>query len=143
MGQPSGIEPSAGMVTEHEPTITVVPVTEEALSVLTPEEAEAIAGVSGFALIVQRGPQAGKTWLLPLGETTVGRHPSRDIALDDITVSREHCRLLLNEDGLELQDAGSTNGSYVNDHRVESTSLMPGDRLLIGKFHLVVAHGDG
>ena len=42
-----------------------------------------------------------------------------------------------------IQDAGSTNGSYVNDQRVESTSLAPGDRLLIGKFHLVVAHGDG
>ena len=143
MGQHSGNEPSAGMVTEHEPTVTFVPVTEDALSVLTPEQAAAIAGISGFALIVQRGPQTGKTWLLAPGETTVGRHPSSDIALDDITVSRRHCRLLLNEDGLEIQDAGSTNGSYVNDHRVESTSLMPGDRLLIGKFHLVVAHGDG
>ena len=115
MGQQSGIESSAGMVTEHEPTGTFIPVTEDALSVLTPEQAAAIAGIAGFALIVQRGPQTGKTWLLPPGETTVGRHRSSDIALDDITVSRRHCRLLLNEDGLLLEDAGSTNGSYVND----------------------------
>ena len=143
MGQQPGTESSAGMVTEHEPTVTFIPVTEDALSVLTPEQAAAIAGIAGFALIVQRGPQTGKTWLLPPGETTVGRHRSSDIALDDITVSRKHCRFLLNEDGLLMEDAGSTNGSYVNDQRLDSASLKPGDRLLIGKFHLVVAHGDG
>ena len=135
---------SAGVVTEHEPTVTFVPVTEEALSVLSPEQAAAIAGIAGYALIVQRGPQTGRmTWLLPPGETTIGRHPSNDIALDDITVSRTHCRLVLGEDGLSLADAGSTNGSYVNDRRIDSTPLAPGDQLLIGKFHLVVAHGDG
>ncbi len=133
----------AGVVTEHEPTVTFVPVTEDALSVLTPEQAAAIAGISGFALIVQRGPRTGMTWLLPAGTTRVGRDPDSDIELDDITVSRTHCLLHLDEDGLSLQDAGSTNGSYVNDHRVERTPLRPGDRLLIGKFHLVVAHGDG
>ena len=134
---------STSTVVEHEPTITFVPVTEEALSVLTPEQAAAIAGISGFALIVQRGPRTGMTWLLPPGQTTVGRQPTNDIVLDDITVSRLHCRLELDADGLAIEDAGSTNGSYVNDHRVERSSLSPGDQLLIGKFHLVVAHGNG
>ena len=133
----------SGVVTEHEPTVTFVAVTEEALSVLTPEQAATIAGIAGYALIVQRGPQTGKTWLLAPGETTIGRHPANDIALDDITVSRTHCRLTLDDDGLSLEDAASTNGSYVNDQRVEETSLAPGDHLMIGKFHLVVAHGDG
>ena len=142
-GDSSGPGDSLGIVTEHEPTVTFVPVTEDALSVLTPEQAAAIAGIAGYALIVQRGPQTGKTWLLPPGETTIGRHPASDIELDDITVSRNHCRLRLGENGLSLQDAGSTNGSYVNDRRVDDTSLAPGDRLLIGKFHLLVAHGDG
>lgn len=134
---------TTGLVTEHEPTVTFIPVTEDALSVLSPEQAAKIAGIAGYALIVQRGPRTGMTWLLPPGETTVGRHPSNDIALDDITVSRNHCTLRLSEDGLVLADAGSTNGSYVNDTRVDTTALEPGDRLLIGKFHLVVAHGDG
>ena len=143
MGQ-TGMESGAtGVVTEHEPTVTFIPVTEEALSVLTPEQASDIAGIAGYALIVQRGPRTGMTWLLPPGETTVGRHLSNDIALDDITVSRTHCTLRLDDDGLVMTDAGSTNGSYLNDQRVDTTSLSPGDRLLIGKFHLVVARGDG
>ena len=134
---------SSDVATEHEPTITFVAVTEDALSVLTPEQASAIAGIAGYALIVQRGAQTGKTWLLPPGATKIGRHPTNDIVLDDITVSRKHCQLELSEDGLAIADSGSTNGSYVNDRRVESTSLAPGDRLLIGKFYLVVAYGDG
>jgi pSer/pThr/pTyr-binding forkhead associated (FHA) protein len=131
------------VIVEHEPTITYVPVNEDALSVLTPEQAAAIAGIKGFALIVQRGPQTGKTWLLPNGGTTIGRDPSNDIVLDDITVSRNHCDIELSGDQLVLIDLGSTNGTYVNDKRADRHQLAPGDRLLVGKFHLVVAHGDG
>jgi len=128
---------------EHEPTITYVPVSEDAISILTPAQASAIAGIEGFALIVQRGPQTGKTWLLPEGQTSIGRDPSNDIVLDDITVSRHHCDIDLTDHQLGIHDAGSTNGTYINDRRADERRLEPGDRLLVGKFHLVVAHGDG
>ncbi len=128
---------------EHEPTVTFIPVSEDALSVLSPEDASRIAGLGGHALIVQRGPQTGKTWLLPEGTTRIGRHPQSDIFLDDITVSRHHCRIHVQGDTVLLEDAGSTNGTYVNESRVEQKQLQPGDRLLVGKFHLVVARGDG
>ena len=128
---------------EHEPTITYIPVSEEALSVLSPEDASRLAGLDGHALIVQRGPQTGKTWVLPAGVTEIGRHPESDIFLDDVTVSRRHCRVAVAETSVSLEDAGSTNGTYVNDARVDRVELRPGDRLLVGKFHLVVARGDG
>lgn len=128
---------------EHEPTVTYIPVTEDALSVLTPEQAGRIAGLEGHALIVQRGPQTGKTWVLPPGDTAIGRHPESDIFLDDITVSRHHCRVTAFENTIEVRDVGSTNGTYVNDSRVDRVELSPGDRLLVGKFHLVVARGHG
>ena len=44
----------------------------------------------GFALVVERGPRAGMTWVVKEGATTVGRHPDSDIFLDDITVSRRY-----------------------------------------------------
>ncbi|MDH3500280.1 MAG: FHA domain-containing protein [Acidimicrobiia bacterium] len=128
---------------EHEPTVTYIPVSEDALSVLSPEEAGRLAGLSGHALIVQRGPQTGKTWVLPAGVTGIGRHPESDIFLDDVTVSRHHCRVTVAGDAVTLEDVGSTNGTYVNDSRVDRVDLSPGDRLLVGKFHLVVARGDG
>ncbi len=82
------------------------------------------------------------TFVLANGVTTVGRHPDSDIFLDDVTVSRHHCRFTASGEGLTVEDSGSTNGTYVNDARVDSAPLLPGDEVLIGRFHLLVAHGD-
>lgn len=94
-----------------------------------------------YALVVRKGQQKGRTWLLSPGVTRVGRHPYSDIALDHITVSRRHCRISLDGTGLSIEDLGSTNGCYVNDCLVEKTPLKAGDRLMIGTFHLLVARG--
>ena len=110
---------------------------------LSREEAEDIDGFDGYALVVERGPRAGMTFVLAPGSTTVGRHPDSDIFLDDVTVSRHHCRFSASLEGLVVEDAGSTNGTYVNGTRVDSQTLNPGDEVLIGRFHLIVAHGDG
>lgn len=105
------------------------------------EQAPDLSDIPEYALVVHKGKQAGRTWLLSPGVTRVGRHPYSDIALDHITVSRRHCRIELGAGGLSLKDLGSTNGSYVNDRLVEESSLSPGDRLMIGTFHLLVARG--
>ncbi len=105
------------------------------------EEGPDLSGTPAYALVVHKGQQAGRTWLLAPGITRVGRHPYSDVALDHITVSRRHCRIELDSSGLSLKDLGSTNGSYVNDRLVEKSSLKPGDRLMIGTFHLLVARG--
>jgi len=63
--------------------------------------------------------------------------------LDDVTVSRQHCRFLCGPSELVVEDAGSTNGTYVNQNRVDRAALDPGDEILIGRFHFVVARGDG
>ena len=134
--------PSCGAATEHEATVTFVPVSATAHPALSPDEAANLAGVAGYALVVERGPRAGMTWVVKEGTTTVGRHPESDIFLDDITVSRHHCRFL-NEGGLfEVEDSGSTNGTYVNGERMDRGVLRPGDDVIIGKYHLIVALGD-
>ena len=133
-------EESGEFVAETDPTVIYVPVRETSL---TPEAARAMSGVKGIALIVERGREAGKTWLLGMGDTELGRHLSNDIVLDDITVSRRHCTIRVTDQKVSLLDAGSTNGSYVNGQRVDAAPLAAGDRLMIGKFHLMVARGDG
>jgi pSer/pThr/pTyr-binding forkhead associated (FHA) protein len=126
---------------ETDPTIIYVPVAEH--PGLTPEQVSDLDGVYGYALVVERGPRAGLTFLLPAGTTTIGRHPESDIFLDDITVSRHHCRFISEADSLVVEDSGSTNGTYVNGSRVDRGQLNPGDEVLIGRFHLIVARGDG
>jgi pSer/pThr/pTyr-binding forkhead associated (FHA) protein len=87
-------------------------------------------------------PRSGMTFVLNQGNTTVGRHPESDIFLNDVTVSRHHCRFSLSENALSVEDSGSTNGTYVNHTRVDQSPLEAGDEVLVGRFHFVVAHGD-
>jgi hypothetical protein len=93
---------------------------------------------SGAAMLVVRaGAQAGDRFVLTSDVTTLGRHPKSSISLDDITVSRRHAEIVRDSDGHRVVDAGSLNGTYVNQERVDATALRHGDELQIGKFRLV------
>lgn len=88
-------------------------------------------------LIVRAGAQAGDRFVLTDEVTTLGRHPDSSISLDDITVSRRHAEITRTPEGYVVSDAGSLNGTYVNQERVDRTALRHGDELQIGKFRLV------
>ncbi|CAN5429693.1 hypothetical protein BH23ACT3_BH23ACT3_08930 [soil metagenome] len=88
-------------------------------------------------LIVRAGAQAGSRFALDGELTALGRHPKSEISLDDITVSRRHAEITRTPDGYVITDAGSLNGTYVNQERVERSPLTHGDELQIGKFRLV------
>jgi pSer/pThr/pTyr-binding forkhead associated (FHA) protein len=88
-------------------------------------------------LIVLRGPNTGARFLLDADEVSSGRHPSSDIFLDDVTVSRRHAVFARSGDGYEVRDVGSLNGTYVNRERIDQQALEPGDEVQIGKFRLV------
>lgn len=127
---------------ETDPTVVYVPLSDRAEHPLSPDEAAHVDGLSGYAIVVEKGPRSGMTFLLREGNTTVGRHPESDIFLNDVTVSRHHCRFVTTVDTLTVEDSGSTNGTYVNQDRVDSAVLAAGDEVLVGRFHFVVAHGD-
>jgi pSer/pThr/pTyr-binding forkhead associated (FHA) protein len=69
---------------------------------------------------------------------TVGRAPRADFIVDAALVSRLHCRLTAGEHALEVVDLESTNGTFVNDKRVEKATLANGDRLRVGRVELTV-----
>ncbi len=102
-----------------------------------------IEGAFKYALVVERGPRAGLTYVLGDGETVAGRSDDVEIFLGDVTVSRRHARFMVDEGGLSVEDLRSTNGTYVNAERQDRAYLQPGDEVIIGKFHLVVAGGHG
>jgi pSer/pThr/pTyr-binding forkhead associated (FHA) protein len=91
----------------------------------------------GGVLIVRSGSQAGETFLLASPLTRLGRHPDSEIMLDDITVSRRHADVERAADGYNVRDAGSLNGTYVNQQRIDEARLRQGDELQVGKFRLV------
>jgi pSer/pThr/pTyr-binding forkhead associated (FHA) protein len=62
----------------------------------------------------------------------VGRHRRCDAQIDSARVSRRHCCLALDSDGVFVRDLGSTNGTWINGRRIEEGALLPGDELSIG-----------
>lgn len=63
---------------------------------------------------------------------TVGRDGHCDVILDDQAVSRRHCTLQLNADGLGVTDLGSATGTYVNEQVVGSATAGHRDAIRIG-----------
>lgn len=61
----------------------------------------------------------------------IGRHPQCDARLDSIRISRRHCCMALDADGLMVQDLGSTNGIRINGQRLDKGRLAVGDELAI------------
>lgn len=92
-------------------------------------------------LLVRSGPEAGIRVLLDRPTTSLGRHPDSDLFLDDITVSRRHAEIEHTPHGYVARDAGSLNGTYLNQHRIDEASLTNGDELQVGKFKLVFLAG--
>ena len=63
---------------------------------------------------------------------TVGRTAENDIALPSKMVSRNHARLLIGPNGIIVEDAGSTNGCFVNGEQVRQHLMHDNDVLELG-----------
>jgi hypothetical protein len=69
---------------------------------------------------------------------TIGRAADNRVVLRDGRASRHHARIDARRGSLVLTDLASTNGSFVNDRRVDSIALGEGDRIRLGATTLVV-----
>ena len=77
----------------------------------------------------------GDLFHLVEGENRIGRSASNEIHIPAEKVSRHHARLLVIGDDLELIDLSSTNGTFVNDSRLEKNTPAPlqsGDEIRFG-----------
>lgn len=67
-------------------------------------------------------------------ELTIGRDETCDITLDGLQISKRHAKLVRSGADILIEDAGSTNGVYVNGGRISKQVLRPEDSALIGSF---------
>lgn len=132
-----------GAPAERDPdTAETIDAAREVRNLRQREAAARLPGLAGFALIVASGPQRGLHWRLGEGIVEAGRNSEAGILLDDVTVSRHHASFAVTDGVLVVRDLGSTNGTYVNGRRVDEARLDPGDEVIVGRFHLVVARGE-
>jgi pSer/pThr/pTyr-binding forkhead associated (FHA) protein len=93
----------------------------------------------GARLVVVAGPHAGTTFSVGPSGANIGRDPEAAIALPgDTKASRLHARIVREGADIVIEDAGSTNGTYVNGQKISRQTLAPGDTVLIGSTALRV-----
>jgi diguanylate cyclase (GGDEF)-like protein len=97
-------------------------------------------------IILIAHPQArglGTRFRLPAGGALeIGRSPKSEISLPEVlSISRSHARLEYRSGSVILRDLTSTNGTYVNDIRIDRpTVLKSGDRFQVGTVHFKLLH---
>lgn len=79
---------------------------------------------------------------LLIGKQTDSIHPDVDVSgfADSEVVSRKHSNLYVTPEGYYIEDAGSANGTYVNDELVQPghrVRIKPGDLVCLGREHKV------
>ena len=82
------------------------------------------------------------SWLLSNGIHKIGRLETKEIILDDITVSRNPAFISVDDDNLTITDEKSTNGIFVNGELKDESVLMSGYRIQVGKFNLIITKVD-
>jgi serine phosphatase RsbU (regulator of sigma subunit) len=89
------------------------------------------------SLVTVKGPNVGRRFPLDEKGTIIGRQPDAAIYLESLAVSRHHARIVC-EDGLYfVEDTGSSNGTFVNGHRIAGRVLLAeSDTLQIGPYEL-------
>lgn len=81
-----------------------------------------------FMLRGVSGTTFGRNFAL-VGTMTIGRQSDCGIPIQAEEISRHHARLQVTGEGVMVEDLGSANGTWINDKRVHTGMLMPGDEL--------------
>jgi pSer/pThr/pTyr-binding forkhead associated (FHA) protein len=100
------------------------------------------AGIGRLAVLESPGeePPAGRP--IALGPiNSIGRNVNNTIFVEDDFVSANHAMLTFRGRSWFIEDQGSTNGTYVNGHRIDRpVALSFGDELTIGRVRMRLEH---
>ncbi len=87
-------------------------------------------------LTLLNGSGHERSFIVPMGSTTIGRAPENDVVLDSQDVSRRHARIDCSAAGIRIHDLGSTNGTRVNGDSISVADLSDRDTISIGSQRL-------
>jgi FHA domain len=92
-------------------------------------DASPSAAANGVCWLLDHGRQIP----LKVGLNSIGRLPDNDVVIDDATVSRRHCAIVVHSDlSVELHDVASKNGTTINGSKMGGpTRLKDGDEITL------------
>jgi len=77
----------------------------------------------------------GRSFALGDRPLIIGRSPDVDVVINDTNTSRRHAEVWKTSEGIAVRDLQSTNGTYVNGHKITAVSLSPRDDITVGLVH--------
>lgn len=85
-------------------------------------------------LLILSSNHLGHSFVIDQPKTIIGRSKICDIKIDDPQVSKEHCAIIIDENGkFNIEDLNSTNSTYLNEKALKKkTHIIYGDRIIIG-----------
>jgi predicted component of type VI protein secretion system len=83
-------------------------------------------------LVMFRADGERRSFSVTRDMTVIGRREDCDLRIPLGDVSRKHCRIVRDGEMLKIEDLGSSNGTYLNAHRVQEALLSPGDSIQVG-----------
>jgi DNA-binding NtrC family response regulator len=89
--------------------------------------------VRRFRLTVVEGPARGVAWQSAGDRCSIGSHHRNDLIIDDPTVSRFHCEIVIDDDRVRVRDQHSRNGTILDGVVVIEAVLRAGSLLRLGK----------
>lgn len=101
---------------------------------LAAKESDLASSTRHSYLTIHGGSRHGVVVHIRKTTTTVGRHHSSDVVIDDPSVSRRHAEITYSGDGYFVSDLGSKNGTFVNQDNIGNSqhSLVDGDEITFG-----------
>ncbi len=95
-----------------------------------------------YTLLIDEGPLKGRRYPVSFAGLKLGRSSQCDIAVNDLLLSRTHCRFELRGDELWVIDLASANQTLINDTPVDEARLNPEDTIKVGQSVLRVERTD-
>jgi two-component system response regulator GlrR len=108
-------------------------ITEGSATEGTEREAPNVSVVRRFQLAVVDGPEKGTSWQSAADRCSIGSHASNDLVIDEPTVSRFHCELVIDGRGARVRDLDSRNGTILDGTTVVEAFLRGGSLLRLGR----------
>lgn len=95
-------------------------------------------------LIIKLGDTVVQRYPVEKEVISIGRAKDNDIVVENLSVSRNHARIRLEDGRYSLVDLNSANGSFINGNKISQAELANDDIISIGKhkLHFVLASAD-
>lgn len=95
---------------------------------------------TGLEVVLVRVTSSGEQFSVPLTreQTLIGRLDDSHIRIPAAGISRKHCEIVVRDGSISISDLGSSNGTYVNQERIDSSPLAASDLISVGGLVFVV-----